>query len=199
MIDTEQPDEDEQHEPGFPCPVCDVITIRQPWPSLIALGIKHYEFRSHNVKHRGAVIIHAGKNWYAPGLREIVSFHFKKYTPKPDDAIQALFPVSRPVAEAVVIDCKQRAEKVFALTLDQVRIITRPKPVLNGFEWVPWKTKDVQRTRELASALSRVRVLEGMEKDAVYKEFELMALRLKINTWLKGRGLEKFALTPPKG
>jgi hypothetical protein len=64
---------------------------------------------------------------------------------------------------------------------------------------VPWKTNDVQRTRELASALSRARVLEGVEKNAVYQEFELMALRSKINTWLKGQGLEKFALTPPKG
>jgi hypothetical protein len=61
-----------------------------------------------------------------------VGFHFRKYTLKPDDAIQALFPVARPVAEAAVTDCEQRAEKMFALTLDQVRIITRPKPVLEG-------------------------------------------------------------------
>jgi hypothetical protein len=123
-----EPNDEQEHKPGFPCPVCDVITIRQPWASLIALGIKHYEFRSSNFQHRGAVVIHASKNWYTPGLREIVRFHFKKYTLKPDEAIQALFPVSRPVADAVVLDCKPWGEKMYALTLDRVRIITQPKP-----------------------------------------------------------------------
>jgi hypothetical protein len=193
IVDTEQHDEDEQHEAGFPCPVCDVITIRQPWASLIALGIKHYEFRSANFQVRGPVVIHASKNWYAPGLRDLVRHHFTKYTGKPDDAIQALFPLARPVAEAVVTDCIQRTEKVFALTLDQVRIITQPKPVLNGMISVPWHA---ERTKELASALARARVLEGEEKNAVYQEFELMALRSKINTWLKSRGQEEFVLTP---
>jgi hypothetical protein len=68
-------------------------------------------------------------------------------------------------------------------------------PVLDGMIRVPWRTRDTDRTKELASALARARVLEGVEKVAVYKEFELMALRSKINTWLKGRGLEKFVLT----
>ena len=177
-------------------PVCDVITIRQPGASLIALGIKHYEFRSANFHHRCAIVIHASKNWYTPGLREIVRFHFRKYTLKPDEAIQALFPVSCPVADAVVLDGKPWTEKWSALTLDQVRIITQPKPVLDGMVSVPWHT---ERTKELASALARARMLEGVEKNAVYQEFELMALRSKINTWLKGQGLEQFALTPPKG
>jgi hypothetical protein len=57
---------------------------------------------------------------------------------------------------------------------------------------VPWIAKE--RTRELPSALSRTRVLEGREKDAVYQEFELLALRSKIHTRLKGHGLG-FALT----
>src|ERR1700723_2014228 len=196
IVDTEQPDENEQHEPGFPCPVCDVITIRQPWASLIALGMKHYEFRSSNFHHRGAVVIHASKNWYTPGLREIVRFHFKKYTPRPDEAIQALFPVSRPVADAVVLDCKPWTEKMFALTLDQVRIITQPKPVLDGMISVPWQTRDTDRTKELASALARARVLEGVEKNAVYQEFELLPLSMKINDWLRANGLAEFALTP---
>jgi hypothetical protein len=50
----------------------------------------------------------------------------------------------------------------------------------------------------LAEALSRARVLEGRENDALYQEFELMALRSKLNTWLKSKGLGKFALTSAK-
>lgn len=36
------------------------LTIRQPWASLIALGIKQVETRSWSTKHRGRIAIHAG-------------------------------------------------------------------------------------------------------------------------------------------
>lgn len=38
-----------------------VITIRQPWATLIALGEKEYETRSWQTKYRGKLAIHAGK------------------------------------------------------------------------------------------------------------------------------------------
>ena len=37
-----------------------VITIKQPWASLIASGIKEYEFRSWKTNYRGKLLIHAG-------------------------------------------------------------------------------------------------------------------------------------------
>jgi len=37
-----------------------VITIKQPWATLIAEGIKEYEFRTWNTKYRGEILIHAG-------------------------------------------------------------------------------------------------------------------------------------------
>ena len=38
-----------------------VITIKQPFASLIAAGIKEYEFRTWKTKYRGELLIHAGK------------------------------------------------------------------------------------------------------------------------------------------
>ncbi len=38
-----------------------VITIKQPFASLIAAGIKEYEFRTWKTKYRGEILIHAGK------------------------------------------------------------------------------------------------------------------------------------------
>jgi hypothetical protein len=186
----------DEHEAGFPCPACNVITIRQPFASFIALGFKHDEFRSQPRYYEGPVLIHAGKNWYTPEVREIVTMHFRKYARHHEEAIQALFPIARPVAEAVVQDCKPWSEingkQYYALRLTQVRIITRPKPAFNGMQSILFKTA---HTRELAVALSGARVLEGPEKDAVYQEFELLALRSKLNTWLKSKGLGAFALT----
>ena len=37
-----------------------VLTIKQPWATLIMQGVKRYEFRSWNTKLRGEFLIHAG-------------------------------------------------------------------------------------------------------------------------------------------
>lgn len=105
--------------------------------------------------------------------------------------MEALFPLSRPVAGAVVEGCKPWTDDTFAISLTQVRIVTIPKPAFRGMLPVPWKTS---QTKELADALARARVLEGREKNAVYEEFGLLALRQKVNDWLKGKGFGQLAL-----
>ena len=37
-----------------------VITIKEPWASLIVQGFKKYEFRSWKTNYRGKILIHAG-------------------------------------------------------------------------------------------------------------------------------------------
>ena len=39
-----------------------VITIKEPWATLIADGHKHYEFRTWKTNYRGKILIHAGKS-----------------------------------------------------------------------------------------------------------------------------------------
>ena len=72
--------------PAIP-PDARTLTNRQPWASLIALGVKTIETRSWRTDHRGPLVIHAGKaepsldnmrpvvdnfdtwrTWYAAGL-----------------------------------------------------------------------------------------------------------------------------------
>ena len=38
-----------------------VLTIKQPWATLIMQGNKRFEFRSWQTKYRGDLLIHAGK------------------------------------------------------------------------------------------------------------------------------------------
>ena len=38
-----------------------VITVKQPFATLIAEGLKEYEFRTWKTKYRGDILIHAGK------------------------------------------------------------------------------------------------------------------------------------------
>lgn len=37
-----------------------VLTIKQPWATLVAKGIKKYEFRTWKTNYRGKILIHAG-------------------------------------------------------------------------------------------------------------------------------------------
>jgi len=179
-----------------PEPECPVITIRQPWASLIALGLKDFEYRRQRTCFRGAVIIHAASQWYkpeglryGPSLRSLILEHFSRYTSDPDMALDAMFPLSVPVADAVVTDCQPSGE-YWAIKLDEIRIITRPTP-LNGLLSVPWVGRVSQ---ELAESLKFARMLEGREKDLVYREFQLLGLRAKINVWLRDNGRADFAM-----
>ena len=51
-----------------------VLTIKEPWASLIAYGYKEYEFRSWKTNYRGKILIHAGKT-----LEKEISNVFKDY------------------------------------------------------------------------------------------------------------------------
>lgn len=37
-----------------------ILTLKQPWATLVAEGIKNYEFRSWKTNYRGDILIHAG-------------------------------------------------------------------------------------------------------------------------------------------
>ena len=47
-----------------------VITIKQPFATLIAEGLKEYEFRTWRTKYRGEILIHAGKGIDKKAMRK---------------------------------------------------------------------------------------------------------------------------------
>ena len=38
-----------------------ILTLKQPWATLVAEGYKKYEFRTWKTNYRGEILIHAGK------------------------------------------------------------------------------------------------------------------------------------------
>ena len=46
-----------------------VLTIKQPWATLIMQGDKRFEFRSWQTKYRGDLLIHAGKGIDKNGMK----------------------------------------------------------------------------------------------------------------------------------
>lgn len=53
-----------------------VITIKEPWASLIVNGYKKYEFRTWPTNYRGKLLIHAGKTT-SKRIKEFDHYHLK--------------------------------------------------------------------------------------------------------------------------
>ena len=75
------------------------ITIKQPFASLIAAGLKEYEFRSWKTGYRGEILIHAGKS--------IDKEAMKKFEP-----LKLEYPTGCIIAKAKLTDCVTVTEVV---------------------------------------------------------------------------------------
>lgn len=69
-----------------------VITVKQPYASLIAEGYKKYEFRTWNSKYRGEILIHAGKS-------------IDKKAMKKFEHLNLSYPQGCIIARANIVDC----------------------------------------------------------------------------------------------
>ena len=70
-----------------------VLTIKQPWASLIMSGYKRFEFRSWRTNYRGELLIHAGKS-----LNKEEALRLKKYLPEE-------LPMGKILGKVNIIDC----------------------------------------------------------------------------------------------
>jgi len=88
-----------------------VITIKQPFATLIAEGLKEYEFRTWKTKYRGDILIHAGKG-------------IDKEAMKRFEYLNLEYPLGCIIAKATITDCiyvnselkeklKQKDEKIY--------------------------------------------------------------------------------------
>lgn len=73
------------------------ITIKQPFASLIAAGLKEYEFRTWKTGYRGEVLIHAGKAVDAEAMKRFEGFGLE-------------YPLGCILAKATLTDCVKVTE-----------------------------------------------------------------------------------------
>ncbi|MBR3840464.1 MAG: ASCH domain-containing protein [Erysipelotrichales bacterium] len=69
-----------------------VITIKQPFASLIAEGLKEYEFRTWKTKYRGEVLIHAGKSVDKEAMKRF-------------ESLELNYPLGCIIAKATLSEC----------------------------------------------------------------------------------------------
>lgn len=69
-----------------------VITLKQPWASLVANGLKIYEFRNMNYSYRGKILIHAGKDFDKDAMERVKDYNLD-------------YPKAKILAEVEIVDC----------------------------------------------------------------------------------------------
>lgn len=105
-----------------------VITLKQPWATLVAEGIKQYEFRSWKYNYRGEILIHAGAGIDKDAMKKVESLNLE-------------YPQKRIIAKVTIEDCLELNEKLNKEICSSNTMVYGNKN-RTGFVW---KLKDVSK------------------------------------------------------
>ena len=106
-----------------------VLTIKQPWATLIMQGDKRFEFRSWQTKYRGDLLIHAGK-----GIDKEAMKRLAKYLP---DEI----PLGKILGKVTLVNCIKMCPEFNEMLLKENSDIYTKSSFSENFGW---QVEDVQ-------------------------------------------------------
>jgi hypothetical protein len=76
-----------------------VITLKQPWATLVAENIKKYEFRTWKYNYRGEILIHAGAGVDIEAMKKVEHLNLN-------------FPSKKILAKVIIEDCIKLNEEI---------------------------------------------------------------------------------------
>lgn len=117
-----------------------VITLKQPWASLIVNGYKKYEFRSWKTNYRGELYIHAGKGIDKEGMKRVESLNLK-------------YPKSRIIGKVIIEDCIELNDKVNKKINSENEFIYGKDINRKGYAWVLKESKLLNIEKEINGKL----------------------------------------------
>ena len=106
-----------------------VLTIKQPWATLIMQGDKRFEFRSWQTKYRGDLLIHAGKGTDKEAMKRLA-----KYLP---DEI----PLGKILGKVTLVDCIRMCPEFKEMLLKENSDIYTKSSFSENYGW---QVEDVQ-------------------------------------------------------
>ena len=98
-----------------------VITLKQPWATLVAENIKKYEFRSWKYNYRGEILIHAGAGIDMDAMKKVEHLNLE-------------FPNKKILAKVVIEDCIELNEEINKIICSQNSLIYGNKN-RTGYAW----------------------------------------------------------------
>lgn len=112
------------------------ITIKQPYASLIAAGIKKYEFRTWKSKYRGKLLIHAGK-----GIDKKAMEKFKNYNLE--------YPSGCIIAICDMVDCVKIDEETREMLLKENELVYGKTAMDKSFDGYGFRLENVKMIEEI--------------------------------------------------
>lgn len=112
-----------------------VITLKQPWASLVAYGYKKYEFRSWKLNYRGDIIIHAGLGIDKEAMDQVkdlnLDFPSKKLMAivHIDDCISLDNEISKSINEENPLVYGNKIRTGYAWKLSNIRLLSIPDSI----------------------------------------------------------------------
>lgn len=100
-----------------------VLTIKQPWATLIMQGDKRFEFRSWQTKYRGDLLIHAGKDIDKEAMKRLA-----KYLPEE-------LPYGKILGKVKLVDCIKMSPEFKELLLKENSDIYTKSSFQENYGW----------------------------------------------------------------
>ena len=116
-----------------------VLTLKQPWATLVAEGLKKYEFRTWKTNYRGKILIHAGS-----GIDKKAMEKFKD--------LNLVYPSKRIIAEVLIIDCLELDDALNRKIISENSIVYGNK-FRTGYAWKLSNVKKVNIDKSINGKL----------------------------------------------
>lgn len=116
-----------------------VLTLKQPWATLVAEGIKKYEFRFWKTKYRGKVLIHAGKGIDKEDMKKYKNMNLE-------------FPSRKILSVVEIEDCLELNEELNNKIISENNIAYGNK-VRTGYAWKLNNIKKINYDKEVNGQL----------------------------------------------
>ena len=117
-----------------------IITLKQPWATLIILGYKKYEFRSWKTNYRGKILIHAGKGIDKEGMKRV-------------ECLNLEYPTSKILGEVEIVDCIKLNKNINKKIIRENSIIYGSDENREGYAWVLNNNKKLNDNRVIKGKL----------------------------------------------
>lgn len=99
-----------------------VLTLKQPWATLVAEGLKKYEFRTWKTNYRGELYIHAGKRIDKEAMEKLKKLNLE-------------YPTSQIIAKVTISDCIQLTNELNKKIINEDPLIYGSKTDRTGYAW----------------------------------------------------------------
>jgi len=122
-----------------------VLTIKQPWATLIMQEYKRFEFRSWQTKYRGELLIHAGK-----GIDKEAMERLEKYIPKD-------MPAGKILGKVTLVDCVKMSPEFKEMLLNENKDIYTDSSFKENYGW---QLENVEEFKEPIEAKGKLSLWE---------------------------------------